>query len=273
MRGLSHHRLRRVIGRYADGELDAPTAQALVIHLLQCDSCSRELAMARAIKGSLRRLADAEPPTLAAARLQRWASNPQGIRDLSSLELQDRVRNAVETTPDPPGRGRRLVGQTGRHRLRTRVGALVAVVTALAATGALLLLGQRPSSDPGTVMALVELARLEPPAAPVAGNGERAGQRPGRMLELGSRTVSLVRHLVDGREVLVATSDRPFSMPDDARPLGREQDAPWLAKRGDIGLACLSRPSHMLVVGPLPAERLVELGRQFEDALRDLADG
>ncbi|HEV8627647.1 MAG TPA: anti-sigma factor [Acidimicrobiia bacterium] len=273
MRAFSHRRFRRALSRYADGELDASAAQALALHLVECDRCSREFAMVRAIKGSLQRVADAEPPTLAATRLQRWASNPQGIHEVASLEPRDRVCVAMGTTPHPPPGVRRLVGQASQHRFRMRVGALVGVVAAMAAAGALLVHRQGPSPDLGTVTALVELARLKPPAAPVAGNGELAGQRPGRMLELGSRTVSLVRHLVDGREVLVATSDRPFSMPDDARRLGREQDAPWLAKRGDIGLACLSRPSHMLVVGPLPAERLVELGRQFEDALRDLTDG
>jgi hypothetical protein len=75
--------------------------------------------------------------------------------------------------------------------------------------------------------------------------------------------VSLVRHVVDGREVLVATSDRPFPMPADARPLSRERGAPWLARRGDLGLACLSRPTHRLLVGHLPPERLVEIGRQL----------
>jgi hypothetical protein len=83
------------------------------------------------------------------------------------------------------------------------------------------------------------------------------------MLELGNQRVSLVRHLIDGREVLVATSDRAFPMPADARPLGREPDAPWLARRGDIGIACLSQPTHRLLVGPLPADRLVEIGRQL----------
>lgn len=41
------------------------------------------------------------------------------------------------------------------------------------------------------------------------------------------------------------------------------KDAPWLAMRGDMGVACLSRPTHMLLVGHLPAERLVEIGRQL----------
>lgn len=262
MRALAHRRFRRAISRYADGELDASTAQALATHLLECDGCSRNLAIVLAIKGSLRRLADAEPPTLAATRLRRWAANPQEIRE-PSLELQDRVRLAVGSTSDPLGGLRTLVGPTGRYRFRTPVGALVGVLVAIAATGALLLYRQGSSSDPGTVAALVELARLEPAALPMPGNGERAGQRPIRSLELGDRRVSLVRHLVDGREVLVATSDRAFSMPADARPLGREQDSPWLARRGEMGVACLSRPTHMLLVGPLPAERLVEIGRSL----------
>jgi anti-sigma factor RsiW len=34
-------------------------------------------------------------------------------------------------------------------------------------------------------------------------------------------------------------------------------------RRGDLSLACLSRPRHMLLVGDLPAERLVEFGHQL----------
>jgi anti-sigma factor RsiW len=186
MRVASHRRFRGAISRYADGELDAPTAEALAIHLLECDRCSQELAMVRAIKGSLRRLAENEPTTLAAIRLQRWAPNPQEIPAGQSLQLRDRGV-------------RRLVGPTRRQRFRIRVGALAAVVAAIAATGALLLHRPDPAPDPATVAALVELARLEPPAPLAAGNGERAGQPPGRILELGDRKVSLVRHVVDGR--------------------------------------------------------------------------
>lgn len=112
--------------------------------------------------------------------------------------------------------------------------------------------------------AVVELARLQSSTPPEEPNGARgAAVRPGPTLELGDQKVWLARHLVDGREVLVATSDRAFPMPADAHPLGRERGAPWLAKRGDMSLACFSRPAHMLLVGHLPAERLVEIGRQL----------
>lgn len=260
---LSHRRLRRAISRYADGELDARTAQAEAAHLLECDACSHDLAMVSAIKGSLRRLATAEPPTLAATRLRRWAANLQGLREVPSPELRDRVRHVVGATSEPPGAVRMLVGQAERNRIHARAGALVGVVAAAAATGALVFHRPGPSTDPAPVAAVVELARLEPPTPPAAANGGHAGPRPGHMVELGDQKVWLERLLVDGREVLVATSDRAFPMPADARPLGREPDAPWRAMRGDLSIACVSRPAHRLLVGHLPAERLVELGRQL----------
>jgi anti-sigma factor RsiW len=263
MRDLSHRRLRRAISRDADGELDARTAQALAAHLLECDACSHDLAMVLAIKGSLRRLATAEPPTLAATRLRRWAANLQGLREVPSPELWDRVRHVGGATSDRPGRVRMPVGQAGRNRIRVWFGALVGVVAAVAATGALLFHRPGPSTDPAPVAAVVELARLEPPTSTAAANGERSGPRAGHMLELGDQKVWLARHLFDGREVLVATSDRAFPMPADARSLGTERDAPWRAMRGDLGVACLSQPTHMLLVGHLPAERLVDIGRQL----------
>jgi hypothetical protein len=232
MRALSHRRFRRAIGRYADGELDATSAQALAAHLLECDGCRRELAMVRAIKGSLQRLADAEPPALAATRLRRWTATLPGSGKVPSLRVRDHPR-----------------------AVRLRFRPLVGIVAALAVATGLLLHQAGPSPDPGTMAALVELARLDSP-------GEGPEQRRGHALELGDQRVSLVRRIVDGREVLIASSDRAFAMPADARRVSRERDAPWLARRGDLSVACLSRPTHMLVVGPLPGERLIEIARQ-----------
>jgi hypothetical protein len=42
-----------------------------------------------------------------------------------------------------------------------------------------------------------------------------------------------------------------------------DRNGPWLAKRGVLSIACLSRPTHMLLVGALPPERLVEVARQL----------
>ncbi|MGH2669391.1 MAG: zf-HC2 domain-containing protein [bacterium] len=263
MRVLHHRRVRRAISRYADGELDARSAQAVADHLLECDGCSHELAMVVAIKGSLGRLASTEPPTLAAARLRRRAAGLHGLRGLAISEPRDQVRLAVAAAvPEPIGGVRTRVQQARPNRGRAWVGALVGILAAIVVTDAVPLHRQGPSPDPALVAAVVELARIEPPTRPMSANGGR-GQPPGRMVELGDQKVWLARHLVDGREVLIATSDRAFPMPANARPLGRERNAPWLAVRDDLGIACLSRPAHRLLVGNLPAERLVEIGRQL----------
>jgi anti-sigma factor RsiW len=60
----SHRRFRRVVTPYADGELDGRAARMLAEHLRACEGCSDDLAMVLAMKGSLYRLAAAEPPTL-----------------------------------------------------------------------------------------------------------------------------------------------------------------------------------------------------------------
>jgi hypothetical protein len=254
----SHRRLRRAIGRYADGELDATGVQAVATHLLECETCNRELATVRAIKGSLRRLADAEPPTLAATRLRRWAATLQNTGGLTPLRSQDCDRIAVGSIPDRPGAARRLIGQTAQRRVRRLAGVVVA---AAGVSAALWVQQPDPAPDPRTVAALVELARLDSPGP--ADAKEESSARQGHTLQLGDQTVSLVRQIVDGREVLVAMSDRAFSMPADARPASADRNGPWLAKRGVLTIACLSRPTHMLLVGTLPPERLVEVGRKL----------
>jgi anti-sigma factor RsiW len=75
MLSLAHRRYARSVSPYADGELDEHATRFLLAHLHDCEDCSHDLAMVMAIKGSLRRLAAAEPPTLAATRLRRWAAN------------------------------------------------------------------------------------------------------------------------------------------------------------------------------------------------------
>ena len=209
--------------------------------------------MVRAIKGSLRRLADTEPPALAATRLRRWSATLPGIVEVPSSRRRDRARIATGSTR-PTGGARTLI-ENAIHRRHWR---LVGVAAVLAVAGGLFLHRPGPSPDPGTIGALVELASLEssPPGGP-----ER---RDGHILELADQRVRLLRRIVDGRPVLIAISDRPFAMPDDARPVSGESDDPWLARRGDMSIACLSRPADILVVGPLAAQRLIDIGRQVE---------
>ncbi|MEW6473843.1 MAG: zf-HC2 domain-containing protein [Actinomycetota bacterium] len=250
MRSRAHQRLGRAVTRYADGELDAVAVRTLEAHLLECESCRQELATVRAIKASLRRIGNVEPPTLAATRLRRWVEHPAGLCGKPWSPAHDRVG---------------ILAGSKRYRRRVQVGALAVVVAVIAATGAWFLRRQS-AVEPGPVRALVELARIGPPISPAAENGQNGDPLPpAHMVELGGRTVSLIRYRVDGREVLIAASDRAFAMPADARPVSDERDAPWLASRGDVNLACLSQPVHRLVVGALPPERLLEIGRRLPD--------
>jgi anti-sigma factor RsiW len=74
MLSLIHRRYARSVSPYADRELDKRATRIIAAHLRECEDCSHDLAMVMAIKGSLRRLAAAEPPTVAASRLRRWGT-------------------------------------------------------------------------------------------------------------------------------------------------------------------------------------------------------
>ena len=202
MRSRVHSRLGRAVSRYADGELDAAAVRALETHLLECESCRLELATVLAIKGSLRRLADEEPPTLAATRLRRWVENPSGLCTRPSSQPQDRVG---------------ILAGSGRYRRRAQVGVLAVVVAVIAATGALLLRGQSPA-DPGTVTALVELARVGLPVPPAAQSGQDGDQLPpAHTVELGGRRVSL------RRESPKCRSDRSYGVGVPSGASGRRR--------------------------------------------------
>ncbi|MGH9009945.1 MAG: hypothetical protein ACRDYF_08895, partial [Acidimicrobiia bacterium] len=196
-------------------------------------------------------------PALAATRLRRWTATLQNIGGASPLRSHDCGRIAVVSASDRSDATRRLIR-------RSTVRRLVGVAAAAGVAAALWVHQSGPSPDPATVAALVELARLDSPG-PAAGRGAGSPEElRSHALQLGDQTVSLVRRIVDGREVIIAISDRAFAMPADARPASREPHAPWLARRGNLSVACLSRPTHMLLVGALPAQRLVEVGHQLQ---------
>jgi anti-sigma factor RsiW len=69
----AHHRNRRLVSAYLDGELDAPTAAVVGRHVARCWACNSALEELRLIKASLRQLAGRRPEALGAVRLRRWA--------------------------------------------------------------------------------------------------------------------------------------------------------------------------------------------------------
>lgn len=226
---------------FLEGTLPPSEAHDFDAHLLGCESCWAAVRQSRAGRDAL-----------------------QSLQEVAPSELRNRVRLAVQAASSATG-GHEVPGPPVRRHRRARLAlALVAVVALTTVAGTLITHHGASSGDPASVAAVVEFARLPSPLPPDAANGSDAtsGVR-GPILELGRQKVRLARHQVDGREVLVASSDQAFPMPGDARSLGEERGAPWLAQRGALALACLSQPTHLLLVGPLPAERLVELGREL----------
>ena len=73
MNPWDHHRHRRQVSAYLDGELDAATAAAVGHHLRRCWGCNSTLEDLRLIKVSLSHLAGRRPEALGAVRLRRWA--------------------------------------------------------------------------------------------------------------------------------------------------------------------------------------------------------
>ena len=73
MVSITHHRFHRAVDPYVDGELHLTASTRMANHVAECEGCRRAAETVLAIKRSLRRLAGQEPPTLAAARLRRWA--------------------------------------------------------------------------------------------------------------------------------------------------------------------------------------------------------
>ena len=212
----------------------------------------------RALSGYADRELDAPTAATVAAHLPECARCRRELAVVMAIKGSLRRLGAAE----PPAVA---AARPGRHRARTLAGALAAIVAVVAAISALRSPTRGPSPDASPVAAMVELARLLPLTPPDTHRGGPLG-KGSAWLELADQKVWLARHLVDGQEVLVATSDRTFQMPADANRLGREAGTPWRVTRGDVSVACVSRPAHRLVVGHLPAERLLEIGRQLGPA-------
>lgn len=156
----------------------------------------------------------------------------EGLRELAPPSLRDRVRMGVEAgSPRPP---------SSRHRRRTGAVLAALAVTLLTAGVMARLGGGGATGDP--VTAVIAAATDPPSSGSVTVNGHR---------------VALTRAVVDGRVVTVGRSAASFPMPIDARLLDNQAGSPWAAVRGSMTVVCLSRPENLLLVGDLPAERLV----------------
>jgi hypothetical protein len=223
------HRRRDLVD-FLDGSLDPAARDAFDAHLLSCNDCWSAVQQDR-----------------------RGRQAAESLREVAPPALRDRIRITMEIATHDQHRA--------EWRSRTRRGALMLaglLPVLLVLVGGVIRLERQVPADPPAVAAVLHLARTLPPSLSPAGQNEQR-----RTFVVGGQPLS-VHHLhLDGRDVVVAVSTRHFPMPMRAQPLTAGEDAPWLATRGPLGLACFTRPVPMLLAGRMPAERLARLATRF----------
>ena len=151
------------------------------------------------------------------------------LRELAPPALRDHIRFAME---GEKGRTRKTRRRPGRA-----AAALVIIVIAGAVIAGVSRVGKHGKpADPAAVAEVVRLAH--------------------------GQVITLTRIDDGGVPVVVARSDRPFPMPDDATAMLRA-DSPWVAERGGLSLVCVNRPHPVLLAARLPADQLTGLAAQL----------
>jgi anti-sigma factor RsiW len=72
MLSTRHHRQRRLVQAYLDGELDGAPSRAAIEHLETCFDCSSAAETHQLVRSSLRRLTNGAVPALALVRIRRY---------------------------------------------------------------------------------------------------------------------------------------------------------------------------------------------------------
>ncbi len=209
----------RSLAAYMEGELDAAEAAAWDEHLLGCETCRAAVDDA----GRGRELA-------------------ASLREPAPAWLRDRVAFTVGVA----ARSRRSSRRSSRRRVAAGVAGVAAAAVMLVAgvlfggTDRTDKTGENAEADPVAVVFRLAADRRATP--PPDGDG-----------------IAIDRLTVRGHDVVVARSDRPFSMPAEAVALANAPHAPWLARRGQVSLLCFSRPMPVLLAGRAPPGVLAQI--------------
>jgi hypothetical protein len=223
------------ITAFLAGDLSEEEGRAFDQHLLECESCWREVQADRMGR-------------LAVERLQETA--PAGLRDRVSLAV------SLADSPVGTGRWRSRSGTVGRHRARSLI---AAVVVALAVAGSLVgLLTTSSTTDPPQVTAVV--AMVTPSGHPAAALllGER------RVIDRQEMTVRA--YMIHGKEAIVATSMHPLPMPASSHLLAGSSLRAWMATDGTLNLYGVNRSAgqrSMFVVAAMPMAALPQVATQL----------
>jgi hypothetical protein len=242
----------RQLACFLAGDLDPAAARRWDEHLLACERCWQAVREDRAGRDAARKLR--QPP-------------PCG--------LADRVAFAVEMAAAADRTAERRRTRPGRRLAWCRLAwCRLAGAATIAATLAVTLLvvlpdGHRPVSIPAAVTAVARYARAVPlPAgnrhAHLGGAAPVEVGRPAMVTARGQRIVVRTWRL-DGTEVIVAVSSRPFPMPPGAASLPGAGMA-WSARLGGLGLYCLNGRRSELVAAPIPTAELAALAARLPPA-------
>ena len=227
---------------FLEGTLDLAMAQDFDAHLLDCEACWVAVRQDRFGRHALAGLHEPAPPVL--LHRIRLAVEAEAVLGLVPT---DRPPTPVRSVP---GRVRRPL-------------ALLAAAMLVAAT---FLLSRPVQHDPVVVAAVLRLARHQPldassPAPPA--EGQRAVLA---FLRFDGQEIEVARYRVEGHDLVVASADRDFPMPAGARALAAGEHAPWVTRRGELGVACFSRPVPLLVAGRLAPDRVAELATRIHSS-------
>ena len=224
----------RLVGFLA-GELSAQQEREFDQHLLECESCWREVQADRVGRLAIERLL--EPA-------------PAGLRDRVSLAI------SLEE-PDGVSHRRRLLPRSAHRRGARQLA--VALCVALAVGGALSgLVATGGADNPPQVTAIV--AMVTPGGHPSAAllSGER------RVVNHQQMTVRA--YMLHGKEALVATSMTPLPMPGTSHLLAGSSLRAWMATDGSLALYGVNSPAgqpSMFVVAAMPMAALPQVAAQL----------
>ena len=222
----------RLVGFLA-GELSVEEERKFDQHLLECESCWREVQADRVGRLAVERLLEPAP-----------------------AGLRDRVSMAV-SLEESGGASHEQHLHTAHRRGTVQLVAAIFLVLAVGGTLSAVLVGS-VATDPPQVAAVV--AMVTPGGHPSA--ALLAGER-----EVVNRQQMTVRaYMVHGKEAIVATSLKPLPIPAASHLLAGSSLRAWMATDGTLALYGVNRPAgqpSMFVVAAMPMAALPEVAAQL----------
>jgi hypothetical protein len=215
------------------GELSPQEEREFDQHLLECESCWREVQTDRLGR-------------LAVERLREPA--PAGLRDRVALAIS--LEEPHRTT-----HGRRH--RPARSRGAVYVAAALFVALAIGGT-TVGLLSAGSATDPPQLSAVVAMVTPggPPPAALLA--GERR--------VINGQQMTVRAYMIHGKEAIVATSMKPLPMPASSHLLAGSSLRAWMATDGSLALYGVNRSAglpSMFVVAAMPMAALPQVATEL----------